>query len=441
MWLISLLLFLLHFCLAITFFVSGLIINCVQCVLYVTIQPINPALFKWINYYLHWSICAQIVFVAEWWSSSDCRLHVSSEDLPFLGREHALLVMNHTYEIDWLMGWIIAERCGVLGSAKVFLKDVLRYVPVVGWSWSFSNLVFLRRNWRDDQKHVDDQLNILADYPYPVWMLIFCEGTRFTVDKHYVSMGVARAKGFPELRNLLLPRPRGFTHTVSRLRHKFAAIYDLTVEFDTKNYAQPTLTNMIRRRPIRGDIHVRRIPMSDLPSPPTRQPTTATTTEAETAQLENAEEKALTNYLFEIYRYKDEKMSTYRANRHSLPATFSDDSAKEILDNVWRANGDKSDAPTLTADNTRAHILPRRLFTLLNTCAWLCVVFVGVWRLVLVKLAQVHGEGVGWMAIALAAGVGGVIALLSLFGLRKLVNLTKISRSSSYGQKQSDTNK
>ena len=63
--------------------------------------------------------------------------------------------------------------------------------------------------------------------------MIFCEGTRFTAAKHEASMEVARRKGLPELRNLLLPRTKGFTYSVSRLRGKFAAVYDVTVSFDT----------------------------------------------------------------------------------------------------------------------------------------------------------------------------------------------------------------
>ena len=46
-------------------------------------------------------------------------------------------------------------------------------------------------------------------------------------------MEVARRKGLPELRNLLLPRTKGFTYSVSRLRETFAAVYNVTVSFDT----------------------------------------------------------------------------------------------------------------------------------------------------------------------------------------------------------------
>ena len=32
-----------------------------------------------------------------------------------MGKEHAVIIMNHSYEIDWLLGWIMIERSGLLG--------------------------------------------------------------------------------------------------------------------------------------------------------------------------------------------------------------------------------------------------------------------------------------------------------------------------------------
>lgn len=40
---------------------------------------------------------------------------------------------------------------------------------------------------------------------------MFCEGTRFTKEKHQESMKVAREKGLPELKHHLLPRAKGFS--------------------------------------------------------------------------------------------------------------------------------------------------------------------------------------------------------------------------------------
>lgn len=45
-----------HLCLAITFFTSGLIINVIQCVLFYGLKPFNKRLYRKIGYYLCYSL-------------------------------------------------------------------------------------------------------------------------------------------------------------------------------------------------------------------------------------------------------------------------------------------------------------------------------------------------------------------------------------------------
>lgn len=35
--------------------------------------------------------------------------------MEYIAKEHHTIIMNHTYEIDWLLAWIVCERYGVLG--------------------------------------------------------------------------------------------------------------------------------------------------------------------------------------------------------------------------------------------------------------------------------------------------------------------------------------
>lgn len=37
------------------------------------------------------------------------------EERKYLGHEHIMVIMNHKYEIDWLMAWILSERMRMLG--------------------------------------------------------------------------------------------------------------------------------------------------------------------------------------------------------------------------------------------------------------------------------------------------------------------------------------
>ena len=53
--------------------------------------------------------------MAQWWSGTEVLLYMDDEDQKLVGKEHVLVVMNHKYDIDWLMAWILAERFGMLG--------------------------------------------------------------------------------------------------------------------------------------------------------------------------------------------------------------------------------------------------------------------------------------------------------------------------------------
>ena len=71
---------------------------------------------------------------------------------------------------------------------RVYGKKILKYVPIVGWSWNMSDVVFLERNWEKDKLNLSSKLNSLMDYPSPVWILLFPEGTRYTNKRSIVRL-------------------------------------------------------------------------------------------------------------------------------------------------------------------------------------------------------------------------------------------------------------
>lgn len=114
---------------------------------------------------------AEIVSLADWWSNSKLYVYVDPEVLKTrIGREHSLLLMNHTYEIDWLFGWIFCEKQGVLGNCKAYAKKVIQYIPAIGWAWKFAEFVFLERSFDKDKIIIDRQVNEILDYPDPCWV-------------------------------------------------------------------------------------------------------------------------------------------------------------------------------------------------------------------------------------------------------------------------------
>ena len=110
----------------------------------------------------------QLLFLADWWSSSEIRIHAPKEILEDMSHVSAVVLMNHhigkifkeiclyilyrtnschcqvltlwkviivsnyyfaIIELDWLFGWMVADRCSVLGNGRVFVKKMLKYVP------------------------------------------------------------------------------------------------------------------------------------------------------------------------------------------------------------------------------------------------------------------------------------------------------------------------
>ncbi|XP_029926598.1 1-acyl-sn-glycerol-3-phosphate acyltransferase gamma [Myripristis murdjan] len=249
--------------LGLVFVTSGLAINLIQ-LLTCLLWPINKQLYRRINTRLAYSLWSQLVMLLEWWSGTECTLFVDqSSTAEKLGKEHAIIILNHNYEIDFLCGWTMAERCGVLGSSKVLAKHELLKVPLIGWTWYFLEVVFCKRKWEEDRKAVTNGLNQLKDYPENMWVLLYCEGTRFTEKKHQISMEVADSKGLPRLKYHLLPRTKGFTTTLHCLRDTASAVYDVTLNF--RDGQAPTLLDIVKGRKYKADMSLRRYPVEQIP--------------------------------------------------------------------------------------------------------------------------------------------------------------------------------
>uniref|UniRef100_A0A3Q3G6E7 1-acylglycerol-3-phosphate O-acyltransferase 3 n=1 Tax=Kryptolebias marmoratus TaxID=37003 RepID=A0A3Q3G6E7_KRYMA len=210
-------LFILQLLMGFVFVVSGLIINFIQlctCILW----PINKQLYRRINCRLSYSLWSQLVMMLEWWSGTECTLYTDQATVDKFGKEHVIIILNHNFEVDFLCGWTMCERYGILGSSKVLAKHELLKVPLIGWTWYFLEIVFCKRKWEEDRKTVFSGLERLKDYPEYMWFLLYCEGTRFTEKKHQISMQVAESKGLPKLKYHLLPRTKGFTTTLQCLK-------------------------------------------------------------------------------------------------------------------------------------------------------------------------------------------------------------------------------
>lgn len=59
---------------------------------------------------------AELVVLGDWWSNTRIIFYTDRKDYDtYFGKEHAYCIMNHTFEVDWLIGWMIADRIHLLG--------------------------------------------------------------------------------------------------------------------------------------------------------------------------------------------------------------------------------------------------------------------------------------------------------------------------------------
>lgn len=246
------------------FLLSGLIVNCIQALCYVILRPFSKNLYRMANRVVAELLWVELVWLIDWWAGVKIRIYADPDILQHMGKEHALVISNHRSDVDWLVGWVLAQRSGCLGSALAVMKKSSKFLPVMGWSMWFSEYVFLERNWAKDETTLKSGLKKLRDFPRPFWLALFVEGTRFTKAKLLAAQEYAASVGLPVPRNVLIPRTKGFVAAVSNLRSFVPAIYDVTVAVP-KDEPSPTMLRLLKRQPSVLHVHIKRHCMTDLP--------------------------------------------------------------------------------------------------------------------------------------------------------------------------------
>ena len=50
-------------------------------------------------------------------------------------------------------------------GTKIYGKSSLRWIPIIGWIWMFTENIFLKRAWDSDKVSLVNDLSYLCDYP------------------------------------------------------------------------------------------------------------------------------------------------------------------------------------------------------------------------------------------------------------------------------------
>lgn len=279
-----------HTFFTLVFLSSGLVLNVFQLVVYCLVRPFSRHWYRRINYYLIYASWAQVVAMAEWWSGSRLKVWGTDEDLDALLKDHHMCVMNHSYEVDWLVCWMVCDQFKMLANAKTFAKKSLMYVPIIGWNWALSEQIFLERSWEKDSQTIGGKLDKLLEYKDKILLLMFSEGTRFNKAKHELSLEFAAKRNLPKLKHHLLPRPKGFVYCTRHFKERgCSALYDVQVGF-RHSPNPPTIKSVLNGRPFLADLYFRRVPLDTVPT--------------------DSDEEC-TKFLYDLYVEKDNEMDDY----------------------------------------------------------------------------------------------------------------------------------
>ncbi len=177
--------------------------------------------------------------------------------------ENAIVIANHQSMADIVVLIFAAKRVDMVGHMKWLVKDVVKYVPGVGWGMLFLDCIFLKRNWAKDEKSVRETFGRVVKNKLPVWLVSFPEGTRATAPKLERSRRYALNKGLVPTEHVMIPRTKGFTASFAGMREHVTAVYSFTIRYhDPKHEVWDLLCGRVKR----VSVHVKRLGVETFPT-------------------------------------------------------------------------------------------------------------------------------------------------------------------------------
>ena len=203
-----------------------------------------------------------LVALAENWISTNNLVLVATRalrlerrgDVDLVRQQWYLMISNHRSWVDILVLQSAFNRR--VPFLKFFIKDQLKWVPILGLAWWALDMPFMRRHSREYlERHPgargqDLEATRRACEKFrrvPTTVINFVEGTRFTPAKR-------DATGAP-YRHLLPPRAGGIAFVLGAMGDMLHATLDVTIAYGART---PSLWDLCCGRMRRVIVHVRR---------------------------------------------------------------------------------------------------------------------------------------------------------------------------------------
>lgn len=204
---------------------------------------INPEYYDAYMAFTKQSFSVLVNTMTQWWAptvvrvSGDASMHgqlhqMEDGSLRCNFPERLVMMANHQLYTDWLYLWWIAYTNGMHGRIHIILKESLRKIPFVGWGCQFYNFIFVARKWEEDKTRFEQHLDKLNTSGYPMWLLIFPEGTNLSKTTREASKRWADKNGLEDMKHQLLPRSTGLRFCLQKLRKTTPWLYDCTIGYE-----------------------------------------------------------------------------------------------------------------------------------------------------------------------------------------------------------------
>lgn len=166
-----------------------------------------------------------------------------------------LLVANHQSWLDIVvLQYVFTGKIPVL---KFFIKDQLKWVPLMGFAWWAMGCPFMKRYSKEylaknphrkgkDLKATRKAMEMFQHTPSTI--INFIEGTRFTLEK--------KQEQGSTYQYLLKPRAGGIEFVINAMRDKINTLLDVTIVYSSDN---PSLWDFLCHRIDKVTINIREI--------------------------------------------------------------------------------------------------------------------------------------------------------------------------------------
>lgn len=125
------------------------------------------------------------------------RIHAEPTVLDTLVSDRAPVISgNHQSLLDWIYAWIIAAQRGRGGDLKIFMKDAIGRIPLLGFALRNVELVLLKRNWLADKRNFERYMDLIREDDWGYWTLIYAEGTTLDASTLEKSKNYAEKMGW-----------------------------------------------------------------------------------------------------------------------------------------------------------------------------------------------------------------------------------------------------